>query len=167
MILLKEKESPRQSEGYPSRRTAAFASPTAEEARASLASSEVAVLVYRVTLPAEWKVAQVDGYADAKHHPDVRHLVKTVKDALQPEWFSQSLCDKGIEAGLFCPGLHAHEVASIVSGSNTLATLGLREQVTFWSNIRLIAPAIEPLAKSGEIFFKVPPDGYDLAPLVR
>jgi hypothetical protein len=147
---------------YPSRRTSAFASPTTEEARASQSGSEASVQVYCVTLPNGWKVAQLSGYADARHHPDVRQLVKTVKDALQPTWFSLSLPDKGEMANLFCPGLHAQEVESIVSDSKPLSTLGLRGRVGFWGDIRLIDPARELLASSGEIFFTVPPEGYGI-----
>jgi len=147
--------------GLPSRRTAAFASPTIKEAKESQPEG-LPVFVYRVKLPTECTIVQLKGHADAKDHPDKRQLVEAVKVALTPEYFSLPLVDKGEVANLFCPGLHADEVESIVSRSEKLRGIGLRDRITFWNSISRIDPEKYSLAASGEVFFTVPEDGYCL-----
>jgi hypothetical protein len=153
-------------EGYPSRRMAAFASPSIKEVKISQPADRP-VFVYRVKLPAGSKVAQLRGHIDSKLHPEVDGLRRFIMVALGDKWSSLKSADKGSEALLFCPCLHANEVDSIVSKSKLLAVSGLREKIRYWSDIRLIVPEQDPMSPSGEIFFSVPEDGYDLVDQVE
>lgn len=146
-------------EGYPTRRAAAFASPTSDEAKANRGE-----FVYRLTLPTGTKVAQLEAFVDSNLHPDIKALPRFIRDALGPDWFSKELAQKGGEASLFCPCLHKGEVESIVSGSKLMSRSELLTRVGYWSDVRLIAIGDEPLAATGEIFFTVPADGYALTP---
>ena len=129
-------------EECPTRRTAAFASPSSAEAKA-----DGRIFVYRLSLPAGSTVAQLNGLVDSKLHTEVDRLRDLIKKALDPAWFSKELTNKGSEASLFRPCLHAKEVDSIVSGSKILSGIGLREQIRYWSDIRLIALGEEALAE--------------------
>lgn len=145
---------------YPSRRTAAFASPTKEEALATQPAG-TECRVYRVGLPTGWPIAQLP-LADAKLHRDIRKITDAVMSALGREWFSLPIERKGGEASLFCPGLHADEVGSIAETSTLLAKLDLRSVVQFWGDVRLFSADSGLIDPSGELFFDVPEQGYTL-----
>jgi hypothetical protein len=144
-------------EGYPTRRTAAFASPTSKEAGACHGE-----FVYCLTLQTGTLVAQLERFVDSKLHPDVKGLPGFIRDALGPDWFSKKLASKGEEASLFCPCLHKDEIESIILESTLIPRPELFAKIGYWSDVRLIALGEEPLATSGEIFFTVPAEGYTL-----
>lgn len=144
-------------EGYPSRRAAAYASPSIEEVKAN-----GRIFVYRLKLPAGSVVAQLEGIADSTFHTEVVELRGLLIKALGADWFSKELPLKGNEALLYCPCLHKDDVESIVSNSSILSSIGLREKIRYWSNIRLLNIDEAPLALSGEVFVTVPVDGYYL-----
>jgi len=142
-------------EAYPTRRTAAFASPSSEEAKA-----DGRTFVYRLNLPEGSVVAQLNDFVDSKFHPEVNRLRIFIHEAFGRDWFSMKLADKSSEASLFCPCLSKEEVDSIVSNSSILSGPELSKEIRYWNDIRLIKE--EPLAPSGEVFFAVPVDGYNM-----
>lgn len=149
-------------DGYPCRRTAAFASPTPDLAAASQGSADP--FISSVVLPRGWRVAQLtagEERHDAKHHRDVAALRKAVMNALGQDWLALPSQQKGSESLLFVPCLQKDEVQSIVETSELLSAELIRDASTFWRDIALTEfPSIAD--DIGEIFFDVPPDGYRL-----
>lgn len=147
---------------FPSRRTAAFASPSEELARMSQASPQC--FVSRVILPEGWPVAQLVGGADrhdVKNHADVTGLRKIIMEQLGSDWLALPVQERGPEATLFTPCLRAQEVEDVIRNSTSLKADDLKSVSTFWKDVALTSyPSITD--EIGEIFFEVPADGYRL-----
>ena len=143
----------------PSRRTAIFASPNPDEARATQGNARTIFVRSVSGLPRGWKLAQHDS-ADAKTDPDVKILPKLIRELLKPDWFSLEMHDKAPESQLFCPTLRSEEVSAILNASKRLDADRIFQAIRFWKErVHHIHYDEQQLLDSGEVFFEIPPEG--------
>lgn len=139
----------------PSRRRAAFASPTPELAAAG-AQGDVADA---------WRVELVDGQSayqiirgqnphDAKYHADIARLKSLIiGDLRHCSWFDLPLSERRPELDLFVPCVSQVDVRAIVESSTRLDLEMLKAACTFWSDVEEFDPRQGPPHPTGEIFF--------------
>lgn len=142
-------------EGAPSRRRAAFASPTPELAAAG-AQGDVADA---------WRVELVDGQSayqivkgesphDAKYHADIARLKSLIIGELRcHSWFDLPLSERKPELDLFVPCVSQADMHAIVEASTRLNVENVRNACTFWSDVEAFDPRQGPPHPTGEIFF--------------
>lgn len=148
----------------PSRRFAAFASPSPELAAAS-ASLPVSN-ARRVVLSSGARACQIRGGDrpdDARYHSDIKALTRLVlRQQLPRAWFGQPARERWPEAVLFMPCASAEEVEAAVSASELLNAASLRDASRFWSDVEIVEPEASAIPhRTGEIFFEGP---YELLP---
>lgn len=149
---------------YASRRTAAFASPTAELAAAGASGS----------VQDAWGLEVLDGQpafqitrgknpADARHHEDIRRLQRlVVSDSLRAAWWGLPVGQRGPEATLFLPCVTKSEMDEAIAASTILDGELIRKASTFWADVTAFDAALPPPHPTGEIFFS---GAYRLVPL--
>jgi hypothetical protein len=142
-------------EGAPSRRRAAFASPTPELAAAG-AQGDVANA---------WRVELVDGQSayqivkgesphDAKYHADIARLKSLIIGELRRcSWFDLPLSERKPELDLFAPCVSQADVHAIVEASTRVNVEAIKAACTFWSDVEVFDPRQRPPHPTGEIFF--------------
>lgn len=137
--------------GLASRPDCAYGSRSAEEA-ARFGIGEV----YRVEFLGDHRICQVQGYSDAKHHPDVQEVKKAVFELLGGyDWSNQLISAKANAGRLYIPGLSAKEVEQVLreSGMTQGQKEELRQGINFWDDVAVVQEE-EPFPDSdGEIFF--------------
>jgi hypothetical protein len=143
---------------FPSRRSACFASATAEAALNSQNPAQESFVHRLVGLPPDWLIAQ-HAFEDAKFDLDVRGLQAYVRQALSWEWFGKSIDQKQPEALLFCPTLAGDEVQRTIEYSEFLDADELKARVTFWTRVKLLRFGTDQLSLKGEVFFSIPREG--------
>jgi hypothetical protein len=142
--------------GAPSRRRAAFASPTPELAAAG-AQGDV-LDAWRVELvdgqPA-YQIIKGENPLDAKYHADIARLKSLIIGALRRcAWFDLPLSDRKPELNLFVPCISQAEMRAIIEASTMLNVETLRAACTFWSDVEKFDPRESPPHPTGEIFFE-------------
>lgn len=148
-------------DGFPSRRAAVFASPTAALAIQSVSPDAVA---HRVVFGGPTMLAQIAGIDDARDHPDVRALRTLIQDRLRAaHWMDAPLSDRRIEAPLFMPWAGKADLDSVFADSPVLSGIAdtVRATGTLWRDITLLR-SDEPVHERGEIFFEPGADGFRL-----
>jgi hypothetical protein len=155
-------------QGLPSRRHAAYASPT--PALALLGASVPPqrgheYVVARVDFEGRFAMAQL-AVADARFHPDVKTLPRMLLELLGAQgWVDAPLEIKRVASPLFAPGIAREEVESILNSLPDAAHVKqrLRCASDFWTQARVLTStgtgAI--LHPEGELFFEAF-DGYRL-----
>lgn len=140
----------------PSRRHAAYASPTPELALACAGRPgtprEAFVVCELVAARADLRVAQLP-VRDARLHPDIAALPKAVASVLGEAGFTAPLAAKAPLALLFVPGLGAAEALALAAEVPLVArALAAAASVSrFWATAR---GDIDP-GSDGEIFFEL------------
>jgi len=154
---------------FPSRRVAAYASPSPELALAcagATAATRNEFAVTTVTFPGQVKIAQLR-QKDARDHPDLKELPRAILEFLGNNWVSQAYRSRLDIAPLFLPVISSDEVAEtmnrIPGGDELRETIGIVSR--FWKDARLLTASVEHLDfLEGEIFFEAL-DGYCLTPV--
>ena len=150
--------------GFPSRRTAAFASPTVALAAAS--ANGLAADAWGVEfLDGQTAVQITNGRKpeDARYHEDIRRLTRLiVRDWLGTSWSGLPANNRGPEAILFLPCATKTEIGEAIAASKLLNAEMVRENSTFWSDVTTFEGAESAPHPSGEIFFG---GAYRLVPL--
>lgn len=143
-------------DGAPSRRRAAFASPTPELAAAGAQG----------TVADAWRVELVDGQPayqiirgenpqDAKYHADIARLKSLIIGELRRyAWFDLPLSERKPELDLFVPCVSQADMCEIVEASTRLNMETLMAACTFWSDVKKFDPRQGPPHPTGEIFFE-------------
>jgi len=142
--------------GAPSRRRAAFASPTPQLAAAG-ALGDVADA---------WRVELVDGQPayqivggndphDAKHHADIARLKRLIIGELcRCACFDLPFSEREPELDLFVPCVSQADMREIFEASTRLDAETLTAACTFWSEVEMFDPRQDPPHPTGEIFFE-------------
>jgi hypothetical protein len=142
-------------DGAPSRRRAAFASPTPELAAAG-AQGKVAD-AWRVELVDKqfaYQIIRGKNPQDAKYHADIARLKSLIIGELRRfAWFDLPLSERKPELDLFVPCVSQADMRAIVEASTKLNAGMLRAACTFWSDVKKFDPRQEPPHPTGEIFF--------------
>ena len=154
---------------FPSRRMAAYASPSPELALACAAKTATPrsdFVVTTVTFPGQVKIAQLH-QKDARDHPDLKELPRVILEFLGNNWVSQAYRSRLDIAPLFLPVISADEVEEtmnrIPGGDELRETIEIGSR--FWKDTRLLTASGEHLDfPEGEIFFEAI-DGYCLTPV--
>jgi hypothetical protein len=143
-------------EGAPSRRRAAFASPTPELAAVG-AQGDVADA---------WHVELIDGQPayqiirgahphDARYHADIARLKSLIIGELRRHsWFDLPLSDRKPELDLFAPCVLQADMREIIETSIRLDAESLKAACTFWSDVEIFDPRQGPPHPTGEVFFE-------------
>lgn len=141
----------------PSRRFSVYASPLKELAEKYALSSD---LICLVELQGKSKAVQLTNYQDAKLHPDVRILQKTVLNYLGQDWLEADIENKALAGKLFIPLLSKDEIDDILDTAQMrdLKDIILKES-QFWGDVSIIND--ETVLTDGELFFHSK-DGYKL-----
>lgn len=148
-------------DAMPSRRKSVYASPTAAlalDGAAGVGRPKDGFIACRVECRSAPKTFQLS-VADARYHPDVKKLQKTVHDRLAGP-VPVGLEDKLALAPLFVPGMTRDELQAAVDGNAGLRELvmELAALVTLWKDTP--DPAV------GELFFEIDEDNtYTLSPV--
>jgi hypothetical protein len=137
---------------FPSRRSSMFGSPTPELA---LRFGPQGGVVCQVLLARPFRIAQLEGCPDARHHPDLERLTAMVSE-LPDDGLLQAL-----ETPLASPGMVAAALDNLEPGW----ALRLRAAVTLWTTARLTIDEFPARVDGvGEFFFEAS-GGYTLVPL--
>jgi hypothetical protein len=153
-------------EQYPSRRFAAYASPTQELAlkNASAVGSDASlyfVCEVQFNTP-EIKIAHIP-IADAREHKDISKIIRHVVSSFGKEFSNLSIKEKVIHAALFLPGVSKEELNEYFNSSPEAKKLAeeLKNLSTFWKEASLT-----PKEHNGELFFEVSEKvSYTLKPI--
>ena len=141
----------------PTRRLTVCASPFKELALKYATSKD---LLCTIRFAGKANVVQISQYQDAKLHPDVKKLPRTITKYLGQNWLDSDLTNKQTYGQLFIPLLSSEEVSSIL---NTPELLNLKEQLintsTFWQDVNHVNGDYQ--LTDGELFFYAD-DGYYL-----
>ena len=139
----------------PTRRLAAFASPSTGLAATAVAGSLDDV--YHVELLDSQSAVQLvhsKNPRDAKYHADIKNLRNVIlRESLGDEWAGQPLNLKGLAAALFTPCLSKSEVAEILEHSEHLNPDTIRAASTFWHDVEWLHLGDTLPSQEGEIFF--------------
>ena len=140
----------------PSRRHAAYASPSAESALASASA--------RKNNPEDYVVCEIEAIGnqmkmahiqkkDAKEHEDIDHLRNAVFSAISGGFADLTLSEKMAYAPLFLPGVSKEEMSAAFAASPALQALEpvIRANSTFWQE----ASSTPQPHNSGELFFEM------------
>lgn len=154
-------------EGYPSRRHAAYASPTPELALQGASvtpANRHEFVMTTVEFAGQFVMAQ-SNKSDARHHEDVKRLPQALIEALGgPQWINAPMAAKAAAAILFAPSLTREEVDTALDQLPDADRVedALRAASSFWADAQLITGPDVPLTcPAGELFFEAF-DGYRL-----
>lgn len=142
-------------EQYPSRRFAAYASPTVElalENASAVGSNKDDYIVCEIQFNEEdIKVAHI-GVKDARYHQDISKIMRHVVASLGKDFSNMSLKEKVQYAPLFMPAISKEEMNEYFNSSEEAKKLAneLKTMSTFWNDAH-----IEPQNHHGELFFEV------------
>lgn len=150
----------------PSRRQAAFASPTPElAAMAAGGSVDDAWKVELCEQQAAVQLTRDPRPQDARYHADISRLKTTVlRELLAKSWYDLPVSERKWEAILFTPCASAQEVSDGIRNSSFLDEAAIRSVSTFWLDVDLFGSDEEPPHNEGEIFFA---GSYKLIPLLQ
>lgn len=139
----------------PTRRSAAFASPSAELAANAIGGSlEDVYMIELLDGQMAVQLVRSPDPSDAKYHNDLKRLRNVVlRESLGDEWAGKPLNLKGLAAALFTPCLSKKEVAEILGNSEYLNAAKIRAASTFWDDVKWIDPDDVTPSQEGEIFF--------------
>ena len=143
-------------EGAPSRRKAAFASPTPELAAAGAQGNVAdAWCVELVEAQFAYQITKCEHPHDAKYHPDIARLKGLIIRALRANsWFDLPLSQRKPELDLFAPCLSKSDVQDILEASTKLEAEQVKSASTFWQDVEIFDPMNAPPHPTGEIFFE-------------
>lgn len=143
-------------ENMPSRRHAAYASPTPELALANASAiagdDKNAYAVFEVSIKGNAKVAHLT-VTDARYHPDIRQLPKAILDVLGKDFSALPLAERIAVAPLFMPYITKEDIAALACSTPLVQACLEKAQATstFWKSARTT-----PCTKSaGELFFEL------------
>lgn len=137
---------------FPSRRSSVFGSPTPELA---FRFGPQGGVVCRVLLTHRFRIAQLEGCPDARHHPDLERLTAIVSE------FPDDGLLRALETPLASPAVIDAALDNLEPGWAPR----LRAAVTFWTTARLAIDELPARVDSvGEFFFDAS-GGYTLVPL--
>lgn len=153
----------KRPDGFPCRRFSVYASPAPELAKELGRQGSPA---FRVKIDGRFILAQVQGYKDAKEHPDRRKLRDLILNRLGQGWLDGGMREKENAGRLWLPCLRKDEVESLFTEVEALKSIRneIWEAITFWDDVVLIregAPVPDPI---GEFFFEAE-GGYRLEPI--
>lgn len=143
-------------EHMPSRRHAAYASPTPELALANASSvagaDRSAYDAFEVKIQGKAKVAHL-AVTDARYHNDIRQLPKAILDVLGKEFSALPLADRMAVGPLFMPYMRKADLLELAKGDARIQQcLDKAAQVsTFWSSAKVLPNP----ASAGELFFEL------------
>lgn len=144
------------TERRPSRRRAAFASPTPELAAAGAQGAVAdAWRVELVDAQSAYQITKGEHPQDAKHHADIARLKRLIIGELRHcAWFDLPLSERKPELDLFVPCVSQADMHEIVEASARLDAEMLGAACTFWSDVKIFDPRQGPPHPTGEIFFE-------------
>jgi hypothetical protein len=153
-------------EDFPSRRFAAYASPTPELALANASAVGSDPRLYKVcevvlNTP-NIKIAHLS-VKDARYHKEVSEIMRHVAFRLGKDFSNMNIKEKTQHAALYMPSVAKEEMIAYFFSSASAQKLAeeLDEISTFWKEASLI-----PRGHDGELFFEVSGDvSYTLKPL--
>lgn len=152
-------------QNYPSRRHAAYASPTPELALqgASVRPSQRSqYVVARVRFPGRFAMVQLT-VADARFHPDVKALPRVLLELLGgASWIAAPLETKRVAAPLYAPALAREETEAVLDELPDASRVkeALRTASRFWTDAQWLTDQDGTLHHpEGELFFEAF-DGY-------
>lgn len=140
---------------YPSRRFAAYASPTKElalENASSVGHNKDDYFVLEVIFNQnDVKLAHI-AISDARYHADISKIMRHVIFHLGKDFSNMSLNEKARHAALFIPSVSKEELENYFKSSEHGIQLAheLRKLSTFWKEAALV-----PQSHNGELFFEV------------
>lgn len=146
---------------FPSRRFAAFASPSSALAAAC---GPPGGAVGRIRFLGAFQLCQLQGWADSKLHPECKSLPKLLLHELGRDWVSAPLAHKQAAGQLWFPSLTADEVEGLFAHVPKLQCLRttIEAAIRYWDSVVLVEdPAVLPTAE-GEVFFTAE-DGYSVS----
>ena len=152
--------------GAPSRRHAAYASPTPALALAnasSAGSDRSEYVVCAVELEGDVRVAQLK-VSDARHHPDLRRLQRLVLEVLGKDFHAASLPERCAVGPLFMPFMTKNDLQSLAHTAPDVQTIFdlAKDRSDFWATA---SAELDP-ESDGELFFELANGAsYRLTPL--
>jgi hypothetical protein len=168
----------KRPEGFPCRRSCAYASPDPELA---LKSGPQGGTVFEIQFRGEYRIAQVVGYPDSKFHPECggkarnsreySNLKKTIIRLLNKSadrWWPDLDLEEKLHAGqLWIPCLTKKEIDYLFGNIPALQRIKdeMASRIKYWDDVVLLDPGKNTLPdKEGEIFFQAK-GGYSLKPI--
>jgi hypothetical protein len=162
---------------YPSRQHAVFAYSREEQAR-KYAKDHPGLVVYRVVLHDRFKLCQLPGLPDSRHHADCTALPQEVYRILGEQglmedkgWAADvTLKDKQTFGSLWIPGQTAKDIEALSDASPIIRHLleAVERSITYWQGFYFVdengsnrESEICSLFTDGEIFIE-PTGGYEL-----
>lgn len=151
----------KRPEAMACRRFSAYASPSAGLARKY--GGDGKGQPYRVIFLGDVRLCQLQGYGDARKHPDCYELKKLVKNILGTPWVNLPVEEKQQVGCLYMPCLRKGEVETLFEEVEVLraARDEIWENISFWDDVVLLEDAEHVVDEEGEIFFEYP-GGYRL-----
>lgn len=143
-------------DNMPSRRHAAYASPTPELALANASAiagdDKNAYAVFEVSIKGQAKIAHLV-VTDARYHADIRQLPRAILDVLGKDFSALPMAERVAVAPLFMPYMKKDDILALASSTPLIrACLHKAEATsTFWKSARS-TPCI---ASAGELFFEL------------
>jgi hypothetical protein len=150
----------------PSRRFAAYASPTPELALANASAVGANPALYQVCEVVFCGGAPLVAHlsvTDARLHEDISRIVRFVAKGLGPEFSNMPIEVKAAHAALYLPAVAREELDTYFARDDLSIALAedLRAISTFWSDT-----TNTPRPHDGELFFTLPPGvSYQLTPV--
>lgn len=145
-------------EEFPSRRFAAYASPTPELALANASAVGCDPSLYNVcevvfNTP-DIKIAHIY-VKDAREHKEISTIMRHVADRMGKSFSNMDIKEKAQHAALYMPGVSKEELQQyfLSSASGQKLAQELEEMSTFWKETSII-----PRGHNGELFFEVSGD---------
>jgi hypothetical protein len=145
-------------EDFPSRRFAAYSSPTPELALANASAVGSNPDLYTVCEVVfnnpDIKIAHIP-LKDAREHKEISAIMRRVAASLGKDFSNMSIAEKVQHAGLYMPSVSKEELDLYFNSSPSAQKLAeeLKEISTFWKEASLI-----PRGHNGELFFEVSGD---------
>lgn len=143
----------------PSRRHAAYASPTPElalaNASAIVGDEKNAYAVFEVSIKGQAKVAHLN-VTDARYHDDIRQLPKAILNVLGEDFSALPLAERMAVAPLFMPYMKKEDIL-VLAASQPVVQACLDKALsvsTFWKSARTTPCA----TSTGELFFELADD---------
>ncbi len=153
-------------EEFPSRRFAAYASPTPALALANASAVGNNPKLYQVcevilNTP-DIKIAHIP-LKDAREHREISEIMRHVASRMGKDFSNMNIKEKAQHAALYMPSVSKEELELYFLSSPSAQKLGeeLKEMSTFWKEASLI-----PRSHNGELFFEVSGNiSYKLRPI--
>lgn len=140
-------------EMFPSRRHAAYASPTRQLAleNASAVTKDGYIVTEVVFSNTNYKIAHIQ-VSDARFHKDVKAIANCVINHLGKDFTNLSLKEKSTHSALFLPGVSKEELQDYFNLNEFNKSLEekIKEISVFWSEASLT-----PQEHDGELFFEI------------